>query len=92
MGCNCNNDISKEAVEKRIKLKELNQSIKKINKMAKSYYKVLDSVSQDARLTYNKQRMTVRDISQGVLKLLYETGHPQVEKVEGKIGSTKKED
>jgi len=92
MGCNCNGS---EAVEKRNKLIRLNQELKtkiKID-MAKYTYKLLDSVAENTRLNFKGDKIPVKNISQAMLKLLYDNAHPQVDRVEFiKTKSEKKDD
>lgn len=78
-GCNCRN--GKEAIEKRVEVFKLNQQlIKKI--MAKYTYKVLDSVSENTRLTFKGSHIPVKGITQQMLKMLYDFEHPQVDRIE----------
>lgn len=80
MGCNC----KEKNRDKRKKIEKLNKELllTKNKQMAKYLYKVVDGVDPDARLNFRKNRILVKTASQDILKLLYESGHPQVEKIE----------
>ena len=80
MGCNC----KEKNRDKRNKINKLNKELllTKNKQMAKYLYKVVDGVDPEARLNFRKNRILVKTASQDILKLLYESGHPQVEKIE----------
>mgnify|MGYP003148859036 CR=1 FL=1 len=88
MGCNCG---SKNIIKKRADLHRIQKelAIKLKKEMAKYKYQVLESVGENARLVFKKMRMSVKDMSQATLKMLYDSGHPQVEKIE--LSSGKKD-
>ena len=80
MGCGC----KEKNRTKREKVLEINQQLLNTNKnnMAKHTYKVVDGCSQEARLNFRGDKILVKTASQEILKLLYDSGHPQVEKVD----------
>ncbi len=81
MGCNCGDQ---KAIHKRVEVYKLNQQLNnKIKKiMAKYSYQVLDSVHEDTRLNFRGSRIPVKGITQQMLKMLYDNGHPQVDRIE----------
>jgi hypothetical protein len=80
MGCGCKETNR----QKRAAIEELNNKLIKLNKnnMAKHTYKVVDGCSQEARLNFRGDKILVKTATQEILKLLYDSGHPQVEKVD----------
>lgn len=81
MGCNCKGE---EKVKRREELLKINNKLKKQNNtiMAKYLYQAVEGCSEDARLNFKGDKILVKTATQAILKLLYDNGHPQIEKIE----------
>tara|TARA_R110000744_G_scaffold89619_2_gene174195 strand:+ start:6457 stop:6723 length:267 start_codon:yes stop_codon:yes gene_type:complete len=79
MGCNCTKD-AKEIVRLR-RLHSIHNKFK-TKQMAKFTYKGVDGLKEDARLNFNGDKYVLKNIPQATLKLMYDAGHPSIDRIE----------